>query len=325
MSRELLLLRHGKSDWSVDVDDFHRPLKDRGKRGAQQIGTWLAKNDLQPDRVISSPAERAINTAEKAIKAMGASARDIVRDQRIYEAGVGALLRVLADVPAEHRRVMLVGHNPGFENLLIHLVGDAVSIPPDGKLLPTATIARVALPDRWDGLEKGCGELVSITRARDLPEKFPYPDARGTEMRDRPAYYYTQSSVIPFRVVGQALEIVLVSSSSQKHFVVPKGIADPGITPAESAAQEALEEAGVEGEVLTPSLGHYEYEKWGAVCRVEVFPMRVTRELSEAAWEERHRGRRWVSAAEAERLIRQEAVKPMIRALAERFTPPVSV
>ena len=121
MSRELLLLRHGKSDWSVDVDDFHRPLKDRGKRGAQQIGTWLAKNDLQPDRVISSPAERAINTAEKAIKAMGASARDIVRDQRIYEAGVGALLRVLAEVPAEHRRVMLVGHNPGFENLLIHL------------------------------------------------------------------------------------------------------------------------------------------------------------------------------------------------------------
>ena len=319
MSRELLLLRHGKSDWSVNVEDFDRPLKDRGKRGAQQIGVWLAKNRLQPDLVISSPAERAINTAEKAIKAMGASAHGIVRDQRIYEAAVGSLLRVLASVPEGVGRVMLVGHNPGFEGLLAYLAGDGLTIPPDGKLMPTAALARIAMPDRWNDLERGCGELLSLVRAKDLPGKFPYPDADGVEMRDRPAYYYSQSSVIPFRVRGDRLEVVLVSSSSQKHFVVPKGIADPGLTPAESAAQEAFEEAGVEGEVLTPPLGSYDYEKWGAVCHVEVFPMRVSRELPEEEWEEQHRGRRWVTADEAAELVKQEAVKPMIRALAEKY------
>lgn len=320
MSRELLLLRHGKSDWSVNVDDFDRPLKDRGKRGAQQIGVWLARNGLQPNLVVSSPAERAINTAEKAVKAMGESAGGIERDQRIYEAGVGSLLKVLADISGRYDRVMLVGHNPGFENLLTYLVGEGLSIPPDGKLMPTATLARIAMPDHWDSLGAGCGELVSIIRAKDLPERFPYPDAQGTELRDRPAYYYRQSSVIPFRVVDGSVEVMLVSSSSRKHFVVPKGIADPGLTPVESAAQEALEEAGVEGEVLNPALGSYDYEKWGATCRVEVFPMRVTRELPETEWEETHRGRQWVSADEAVGLINQKALRPMIQALAEKYS-----
>ena len=103
MNRELLLLRHGKSDWDTDADDFYRPLKDRGKRGAQRMGVWLSQQDLLPDHVVSSPAERAIVTAEKACKAMGLGAQGIQRDNRIYEAEVGDLLRVLADCPAEAR------------------------------------------------------------------------------------------------------------------------------------------------------------------------------------------------------------------------------
>ena len=66
MTRELLILRHGKSDWEAGTDDFHRPLKDRGKRGAQRVGVWLLQQGLLPDHVVSSPAERAIVTAEKA-------------------------------------------------------------------------------------------------------------------------------------------------------------------------------------------------------------------------------------------------------------------
>ena len=54
MPRELLLLRHGKSDWKVDVDDYHRPLKNRGKRGAQRIGVWLSQHGLIPDLILSS-------------------------------------------------------------------------------------------------------------------------------------------------------------------------------------------------------------------------------------------------------------------------------
>ena len=95
MSRELLILRHGKSDWDVDVDDYHRPLLERGKRGAQQMGVWLLQQNLLPDHVVSSPAERAIATAEKAVKAMGLGASVITRDERIYAAGLGSLMDVV--------------------------------------------------------------------------------------------------------------------------------------------------------------------------------------------------------------------------------------
>jgi len=71
MKNKLLLLRHGKSDWSTNDDDMYRPIKDRGKRGAQRIGVWLAQKNLIPDKVISSPAERTRVTAQKTLKAAG--------------------------------------------------------------------------------------------------------------------------------------------------------------------------------------------------------------------------------------------------------------
>ncbi len=86
MGRELLLLRHGKSDWSVSTDDFHRPLMLHGKRSAERMGSWLMQQDLAPDHVVSSPAERAIATAAKACKAMAIGTRAIHLDERIYEA-----------------------------------------------------------------------------------------------------------------------------------------------------------------------------------------------------------------------------------------------
>jgi phosphohistidine phosphatase len=112
MTRELLILRHGKSDWEAGTDDFHRPLKDRGKRGAQRVGIWLLLQGLLPDHVVSSPAERAIVTAEKACKAMGLGSRQIHREKAVYEAMTGDLLQVLAGCPGNAQRVMLVGHNP---------------------------------------------------------------------------------------------------------------------------------------------------------------------------------------------------------------------
>ena len=281
MTRELLLLRHGKSDWSVGVDDFYRPLKDRGKRAAQRVGVWLAQQNLVPDVIVSSPAERALVTAEKACKAMGNGAQDIQKDERIYEAGLGDLLKVLADCPADAGRVMLVGHNPGLEELLEWLVIDSVPVPEDGKLLPTATLARLQMPADWGALIAGCAQLHSITRPGLLPKKFPYPGPDGEEERDRPAYYYTQSSVIPYRIRDGKPEILVIASSKQHHLVVPKGIKDPGLSPRESAAKEAWEEAGIEGEIAETALGSYSCEKWGATCTVAVYAMKVTRVIAE--------------------------------------------
>jgi phosphohistidine phosphatase len=315
MTRELLLLRHGKSDWSVGVDDFYRPLKDRGKRAAQRIGVSLAQQKLVPDLIVSSPAERALVTAEKTCKAMGNGAQDIQKEERIYEAGLSDLLKVLADCPADAGRVMLVGHNPGLEELLEWLVIDSVPVPEDGKLLPTATLARLQMPADWGALIAGCAQLHSITRPGSLPKKFPYPGPDGEEQRDRPAYYYTQSSVIPYRIRDGKPEILVIASSKKHHLVVPKGIKDPGLSPRESAAKEAWEEAGIEGEIGETALGSYSCEKWGATCTVAVYAMKVTRVIAEEEWEESHRGRQWVSPDKAASQLKQEELRPLVKKL----------
>jgi len=316
LSAELLLLRHGKSDWNTELDDFHRPLKDRGKRGAQRIGVWLAQQGLEPDYIISSAAERALVTAQKCCKAMGLDPQNIYQDPRLYEADLDMLLAMLEDIPEQAKRVMLVGHNPSFESLLRWLADNFIPWPEDGKLLPTATLARLKMHHNWDSLKPGSASLQKIIRPRELPKKFPFPSPHGSERRDRPAYYYTQSAVIPWRIRNGKAEILIVSSSKRKHWVIPKGIWEPGLTAQESAAREAMEEAGVEGHVAETAVGSYSYPKWGATCTVEVYSMEVSRVLPEQEWEEVHRGREWVSPEQAENRLKQDELKPMVRKLA---------
>ncbi len=318
MKRELLILRHGKSDWDVACDDFQRPLKDRGKRGAQRMGAWLWREGRIADLIITSPAERALVTAEKCCKAMGLGAAGIIEKRRIYDAGAGDLMHVLNESPAEAQRILLVGHNPGLEELVEYLADVQPAIPADGKLMPTATLAIFSVAEEWSALSAGGGHLEEIVRPNQLPKKFPFPAPDGPESRDRPAYYYSQSSVIPYRRVEGRLEILVIASSKNKHWVVPKGIIDPGLSPQESAKKEALEEAGAEGEPTAEALGDYRYEKWGATCTVSVYPMAVSRLLPADEWEEEHRGRGWVSPEEAMKRVKQQELVPMIRQLAEQ-------
>ena len=169
MPRELLLMRHGKSDWYEPLPDFERPITDRGKRGAQRIGVWLLGESLEPDHVVSSPAERALVTAQKAIKAMGRSAAGIVRERRVYDASLGQLLAVLAEVPAAAGRVLLVGHNPGLEELLEYLSRQRMETPANGKLMPTAALARIDFAvDHWMDIDDGDGKLTWVQLPRDL-------------------------------------------------------------------------------------------------------------------------------------------------------------
>jgi phosphohistidine phosphatase len=169
MNRELLILRHAKSDWaSGAASDFQRPLSRRGKQDAPKIGAWLYREGLVPDYVVSSPAERARQTAVKVSKALDIDKERIVWDADIYEASLAELLDVLGRCPADAATVLLIGHNPGLEILIQHLASDAFTAPPDGKLLPTGALARLEMPESWDQLAPGCGRLVSITRPRTL-------------------------------------------------------------------------------------------------------------------------------------------------------------
>lgn len=319
MSRELLILRHGKADKQARRDDFHRPLHDKGKRAAQRAGVWLARHDLAPDYIISSPAERALVSAQKASKAMGRYAGEVRPDKRLYDADLKTLLGVLGECPDSSTRVLLVGHNPGLEHLLRQLVEGELPYTENGKLLSPGALARLVMPTHWAEMPAGCASLVELIRPEQLPEKFPFPDHGGTELRDRPAYYYTQSSVIPYRIRDGKPEILVILSSQKKHFVVPKGIKEPALSPQQSAAKEACEEAGAEGRVLDSPIGSYIYDKWGARCHVDVYAMEVTKLVPENEWEESHRGREWVSPEEAAQRLKQGELGPMVLALAENL------
>lgn len=169
MNRELWLLRHAKSDWHVIAGDFDRPLNERGTRAARRMGDWMRQHRLAPDFVISSPASRAIETAERVCAALGLPAQAIHRDKRLYEQGLDGLKAALVECPIQAKRVLLIGHNPALEALLIDLVGKG-AVPDADKLLPTAALARLIVSCEWNRLSTGCAELLSTTYARDLPE-----------------------------------------------------------------------------------------------------------------------------------------------------------
>ena len=162
--KELLLLRHGKSDWNSDTRDFNRPLNKRGKRNAQQIGEWIDEQKLVPDLIISSPAKRALTTAEIVCEAMGLPLDTIQIEDSIYEACLADLHQVLSHIPDGIHRCLLVGHNPGFEYLLSDLTAD-ISMPDHGKSMPTATLAYLELDSNWFLLQGSC----RIQRPKDLP------------------------------------------------------------------------------------------------------------------------------------------------------------
>jgi len=316
VARELLIFRHGKAVNSTAADDISRPITDRGKRGSQRMGVWLWQKNIRPDYIISSTAERAYVSAQKLCKAMGVDPASIVTDRPIYKADLKTLLSVLAECPKKKQRVLLVGHNPALTELLLYLLGGKAPLPDDGKLLPTATLARVVMPANWKKLEFGGAQLKSLTRHDDLPKKFPYPAPNGKEKRDRPAYYYRQSAVIPYRMHKNQMQIMLIGSSKRNHWVVPKGIHEPGMSAQKSAECEAYEEAGIHGTVSKSMLGEYEYTKWGASCKVEVYAMSVKQTLPESEWEETHRGRKWLTSDEAVGLIKEPSMRPMIQSLA---------
>lgn len=128
---------------------------------------------------------------------------------------------------------------------------------------------------------------------------------------------YRQSSVLPFRIGKNGFEILMITSIKRGRWIIPKGIIEPDMTPAASAAKEAYEEAGVEGDVTEISIGKYHYEKWGGLCRCDVYPLRVT--IIHEVWQERHeRKREWVSGSEALKRIRHKKLRAIVRKFIER-------
>ena len=141
--------------------DHDRPLNKRGKRDAPLIGRLLKKKGLVPDIIISSTAIRARSTAEAVAKASGYKG-EIVFDKSLYAAGPDAYLSVMHDLSNEYARVLIIGHNPGLEELLEMLTGEI-------HLMPTCSLAHVKLRvDKWSEIDNKIKGKADIWRPRDL-------------------------------------------------------------------------------------------------------------------------------------------------------------
>ncbi|MEX2176748.1 MAG: histidine phosphatase family protein [Pirellulaceae bacterium] len=161
--KTLLLLRHAKSSWKeTDLDDHDRPLNERGKRDAPRIGALLREENLVPEYLVVSSAKRARKTAEHVIQQCGFRGEARITGE-LYEADRNKLLRIIAQLPEPLGRVLLIGHNPGLEELLESLTGRYAP-------LTTAALAHVELPiDVWSELAgEARATLVKVWQPREL-------------------------------------------------------------------------------------------------------------------------------------------------------------
>lgn len=168
--KTLAILRHGKSSWSdPDLADFDRPLNKRGERASRSIGRELRRRDLVFDLVIASPAKRVVETIAHLSRGYE-QALQPQWDERVYEADATRLLQVLREVDAGHDLVLLVGHNPGLQELASILV-NAFS-PARSALLdhfPTAALAVLRLPaGDWTNAAPGGADLLHFLIPREI-------------------------------------------------------------------------------------------------------------------------------------------------------------
>jgi phosphohistidine phosphatase len=166
--KTLLILRHAKSSWKDDtLPDQDRPLNKRGKAEAPRMGRLLRDQDLVPDLILSSDARRARATAEMVAEESRFEG-EITFLRELYAAEPEAYLDALATMGGDAACVMVVGHNPGLEELLQELTGEYLP-------LPTAALAQVNLPlSRWSDINTDLeaagiqGKLVNLWSPKDL-------------------------------------------------------------------------------------------------------------------------------------------------------------
>jgi phosphohistidine phosphatase len=166
--RRLVVLRHAKSAWPVGVADHERPLAPRGLRDAPAAGRALAEADCLPDLALCSTAVRARQTWDLASAQWG-TPPPVRHDPRLYAAGVLDLLTVVQEVPPETETLLLVGHNPGLEELVLALAGDGLgdALEAVRTKFPTAAIAVLAWHGTtWEGLAPGTALLTDVVVAR---------------------------------------------------------------------------------------------------------------------------------------------------------------
>lgn len=169
--KTLTLVRHAKSSWKhPGLADFERPLNKRGRHDAPRMGLRLSAHNIRPRQIISSPAVRALTTAEVIASAIGYQPEEIIIDERIFHAHSEQLLDVIRNLDASHHHVMLVGHNPGLTDLVEQLaLAGITNIPTCGIVVLGFSI------DRWQDLYDGSGGMLLFDYPKNIPPRITPP------------------------------------------------------------------------------------------------------------------------------------------------------
>jgi len=165
--KQLLLVRHGKSDWgNQHISDFERPLNQRGLRNAPEMARRIMDGGQIPDLIISSPALRAITTATYFAQVWNKSVDQIKQEKGIYEAQVKTLLDLVNQIDNKYQHVAIFGHNPGFTDFANYLSdADIYNIPTCGTVL-------IEFPFQdWQQVSHHTGSLL----------KFDYPKSTSDD------------------------------------------------------------------------------------------------------------------------------------------------
>jgi phosphohistidine phosphatase len=160
VTRLIHVFRHAKSSWAdPDQDDRDRPLAPRGKRAARAMAKHMRAVDVAPALVLCSPAKRARQTLELIAPALGTP--EMLTEKGLYAASAEELLERLRALPDSVPSVMIVGHNPGLQDLAGLLVRDAGKRAKLVKRFPTAALATLAIEQTWRELDSGTADLVA--------------------------------------------------------------------------------------------------------------------------------------------------------------------
>lgn len=163
----LYLLRHAKSSWADStLPDRDRPLAPRGRRDAKRIARYLAGRGFEPDLVLCSSAGRARETLELVRPAFGAST--VMLEEELYAASSDELLARIRLVPEAVASVMLIGHNPGLQQLAVVLASTGDELDRLEAKFPTAALATLALEKTWSRLAQADAMLAAYVVPKQL-------------------------------------------------------------------------------------------------------------------------------------------------------------
>lgn len=169
--RTIILLRHGKSSWSDQtLSDIDRPLTQRGVRASRRIAKYLRRKRIRPALVLCSPSLRTRQTLEAIAPSLGKGCSvELVAE--LYAASERELLEQLRALPESAASVMLIGHNPGLQQLALVLASRGVDRAKLEQKFPTAALATLRVDtDNWAALRPGEAELIDYVIPKQLDQ-----------------------------------------------------------------------------------------------------------------------------------------------------------